>query len=425
MTMIRAKLAGATLGALAVATVVFAGPLAAQMPGGSPPSGPDLRGPGATDSTGRTGENPAPRGPGMMGPGAGQQMGRGMMGPGMDRDMHPGMAGRRGSEGDEVDITGPHGDAAACQARLARMAQARLESIERLVRPTDAQRAAFDELKAAAMKALEIARAGCPSERPLTPPARMAAAEQAMEARLQALKTVRPALEAFYKTLSDEQKIRWIAGGRDQSVGDEGGRGGSGRWGENRRDGAGPRRDWRGRDWSDRFGEHAWRHHGWRDDRDGWRERREERGGPDWYDRFAGRPYGERWGRGWRDDDGRGRGDERWMPDRWRERWYDWHDRLGYGREGDLRERWGRRWRDDEWRGRDDGRSMPDRWRERWHDWSVPDRDRGGARERWGERTPDRGWSDNRADQDGRGGRDQHGDEERSRSKPPPDEERL
>jgi hypothetical protein len=182
------------------------------------------------------------------------------------------------------------------------MARFRLERIERLVRPTDAQRAAFDELKSASAKAVDIARAACPVEMPLTPTGRLELAEKRTEARLQAIKLLRPPLEAFYKLLSDEQKIRWSLGTRADGQGglrerpgergpeafdrrddrrwqdlDETGRErgrDDGRFRDGRRYGPDPRRSDQ-----DRWGER------WRD---------LERGDPRWRNEYPGRPEEER-----------------------------------------------------------------------------------------------------------------------------------
>jgi hypothetical protein len=190
MAMMKAGLAGVAIGALTLATVMFVPPIAAQGPGA--PSYD--RAPAAPRGL----EAPALRGPGT--------------GPGIAQDR--GATGRRGADPTDPDITGPRGEAGICQERLTRMAQFRLQRIERLVRPTDAQRAAFEELKTASGNALDIARAACPVETPLTPTGRMELAEKRTEARLQAIKVVRPSLEAFYKLLSDEQKVRWSLGTR-------------------------------------------------------------------------------------------------------------------------------------------------------------------------------------------------------------------
>jgi hypothetical protein len=330
MAMIKASLAGAAIGALTLATIMLVAPIAAQAPGG--PS-----------DTGRGAPSPDMRGPG---PGMNREMG-----PGMNRDTSP-MMGRRGFD-DDQDITGPRGDVGLCQERLARAGQLRLERVQRLVRPTDEQRAAFDELRMASVKAVNILREACPAERPLTPTARMAAAEKRLEARLQAIKTVRPALESFYRVLSDEQKMRWALGPRLED-----------RWG------SGMREHWQG------WHEPGWDRGGgnrrsdndqpnlWRQDRPGqWREG--WRGGQDGPGR-GGDEYLDRWQRRWGDADRGDRNDRssRDWPDQWRERWRDWHDRLGrdYGRE---LERWGQRWRgDDRWGERDFRDQDADSWRD-------------------------------------------------------------
>ena len=120
-----------------------------------------------------------------------------MMGPGM---MHgPGMWGGR--------FDGP------CDPRVAGMAEWRIEEIERVVQPTEAQRASLADLRAASTKAAEGLKSACPREIPRTSAQRMAFMEKRMEAMLQAIKTVRPAFEAFYASMSDEQKARLDAVG--------------------------------------------------------------------------------------------------------------------------------------------------------------------------------------------------------------------
>ena len=79
-----------------------------------------------------------------------------------------------------------------------------------MTQPTEGQRTTVDALKDATARASEIASAACPTERPITPPGRLAAAEKRLEALLQAVRTVRPAMDAFYGMLSDEQKARLL-----------------------------------------------------------------------------------------------------------------------------------------------------------------------------------------------------------------------
>ena len=74
-----------------------------------------------------------------------------------------------------------------------------------------AQRASLVALEAASTKAADTLKASCPTDNPLTPPARLAAIGQRLDAILQAVKTVRSALNDFYGMLTDEQKAKFEA----------------------------------------------------------------------------------------------------------------------------------------------------------------------------------------------------------------------
>jgi LTXXQ motif family protein len=80
--------------------------------------------------------------------------------------------------------------------------------ISEVVKPTEPQRPALDELRAASQKAMDILKAGCPNDLPSTPTGRLAAMESRVKVMLQAVQVVRPPLERFYQLLSDEQKAR-------------------------------------------------------------------------------------------------------------------------------------------------------------------------------------------------------------------------
>ena len=95
-----------------------------------------------------------------------------------------------------------------CGPQGSRFGDAMIERMERATRPTAEQQPAFDKLKEAAGKAAGIIRAACPAEPSLTPPGRLAAQEKQLAARLEAVRLVRPAMEAYYGSLSDEQKAR-------------------------------------------------------------------------------------------------------------------------------------------------------------------------------------------------------------------------
>ena len=57
-------------------------------------------------------------------------------------------------------------------------------------------------------------QAACPDETPITPPGRLEAMEKRLQAMIDAAKTVKPALESFYSSLTSEQKARFNRIGR-------------------------------------------------------------------------------------------------------------------------------------------------------------------------------------------------------------------
>ena len=160
---------------VAIAGLVLTVPVGAQRAGSGAGNPPTERGPG----NGPGGMRGSGWGPGMM-------MGPGMMG-----------GGGRGGMG---------GFAGMCNPSGAGLAEWRMERIERLVKPTEAQRATLDGLRTASTKAAEMISAACPQDFPASAPARLEAMEKRMDTMLQAIKTVRPAFDAFYATLTDEQK---------------------------------------------------------------------------------------------------------------------------------------------------------------------------------------------------------------------------
>jgi hypothetical protein len=86
--------------------------------------------------------------------------------------------------------------------------------IDRVVQPNDAQRTRLQELDQAAAQAADLIKAACPGEVPSTPPARLAAEGKRLQAMLAAVKSIRPKLDAFYDSLSDQQKARFNTLGR-------------------------------------------------------------------------------------------------------------------------------------------------------------------------------------------------------------------
>ena len=85
--------------------------------------------------------------------------------------------------------------------------------IERKVGLNDEQKQLLGDVRKAAADAAATFKASCPAENafPLTPPGRLQAMTARLQGTLDAVKLVRPALEKFYASLSDEQKERFNA----------------------------------------------------------------------------------------------------------------------------------------------------------------------------------------------------------------------
>jgi Spy/CpxP family protein refolding chaperone len=112
--------------------------------------------------------------------------GSGMMGPGM-------MMGSRAGCG--------HGSPRFMQWRADRLADG--------LKLTDEQRAKFEVFKTASSKAADAMQTACAADVGTTMPGRMDAMEKRMEAMLAGMGTVRPALDAFYASLTEQQKAQF------------------------------------------------------------------------------------------------------------------------------------------------------------------------------------------------------------------------
>jgi LTXXQ motif family protein len=98
-----------------------------------------------------------------------------------------------------------------CSSEATALTDWPVTAIAQAVGPNDAQRAALDELRNAATRAVNVLKAACPTELPNTPTGRMGAMRVRLAAMLQAVRIVRPALTQFYQMLDDEQKARFNA----------------------------------------------------------------------------------------------------------------------------------------------------------------------------------------------------------------------
>ena len=99
-----------------------------------------------------------------------------------------------------------------CSAQAAGLTDWPVEQIAQTVQVNDSQRAALDGLKGPRRQKRSIScNPPARSELPSTPTGRLAAMGQRLDAMLQAVQIIRPALDAFYQSLDDEQKARFNA----------------------------------------------------------------------------------------------------------------------------------------------------------------------------------------------------------------------
>ena len=99
--------------------------------------------------------------------------------------------------------------AKACREAKPGLTNLPIDEINDALDPTEAQQADLDRLGEATVKAVGILQAACPDETPLTPPGRLEAMEKRLKAMMDAAQTVKPALDGFYGSLTNEQKARF------------------------------------------------------------------------------------------------------------------------------------------------------------------------------------------------------------------------
>jgi hypothetical protein len=98
-----------------------------------------------------------------------------------------------------------------CNAPASELTDWPIGHIAETVQPTDAQRAELDAFRDASANAVAVLKDACPNDLPSIPTGRLAAMEGRLEVMLAAVRMVRPALDGFYQSLSDEQKARFNA----------------------------------------------------------------------------------------------------------------------------------------------------------------------------------------------------------------------
>ena len=111
---------------------------------------------------------------------------------------------------------GPDRLALLCGEDSREIAGLPIDLIAQAIEPTEAQRAALDDLANASVTSAQKIKAACPTTVALTASGRLASMQQRIEAMISGVATVQPALDKLYGLLTDEQKARLNAVAEDQ-----------------------------------------------------------------------------------------------------------------------------------------------------------------------------------------------------------------
>ena len=117
-------------------------------------------------------------------------------------------APRRSSRQASAAVDGAGATAECAAQQGGESATSVADRIEQTIQPSEAQRGKLADLRSALQRGFEYFDHACPADRPQTPTARLDAMEDRVWAGRQALLVVRAPLEAFYASLTDEQKAR-------------------------------------------------------------------------------------------------------------------------------------------------------------------------------------------------------------------------
>jgi hypothetical protein len=125
-----------------------------------------------------------------------------------------------------ADTSGADTLASLCGSQAESFTKLPMQRIEEIVKPTGPQQAALDQLNQASAKAADELRGSCPAQAGETPTARLDAMNNRLDAMVQAAKTLRPTLGAFYASLTDEQKAQFNSMGQQTAMPQENATGG-------------------------------------------------------------------------------------------------------------------------------------------------------------------------------------------------------
>jgi hypothetical protein len=99
----------------------------------------------------------------------------------------------------------------ACGGQAAELQSMPLDAVVKTVQPSDEQRAAFEQIRAAATDAANKLNATCPNDVPAPLADRLDTMRASLDAIKAALQPLRPVFVSAYAVLNDEQKARLVA----------------------------------------------------------------------------------------------------------------------------------------------------------------------------------------------------------------------
>jgi hypothetical protein len=130
-----------------------------------------------------------------------------------------------------------------CSQEAIQLKNWNIDSIALVVGPDAAQQNALDGVRNASIETADILAATCPKQIPVALTAKFDALIQAVDAFITGLDALRPAMETFYISLNDEQKVRVLAMSANNSLETTGRPQRSSRDGAAHRDGSSARRE--------------------------------------------------------------------------------------------------------------------------------------------------------------------------------------
>ena len=99
----------------------------------------------------------------------------------------------------------------ACEVQVHELRNMPLDGVAEMVKPTEQQRDALEQIRAAARNASEAPSSECPKNLPASVPERLDTLSRTLGVMAASLAALRPTFARFYDLLNDEQKARLVA----------------------------------------------------------------------------------------------------------------------------------------------------------------------------------------------------------------------